>query len=310
MKNKIINRKGNERFTDSMNNFYFNNFKYSIKSLLSYPKELFYLRKYLKNINEYSNYGRNRYAFLIGNGPSQKNINLFNFTELKNNDVSIFTMNQFFYNKFFINNNPSDYIVSDFLAFSKKDFKNISEQFKVDIEKNYTERIRYLKQSPEIVLHVPAMLVRDIEKLNLRNKIIPFINSRFFLYSNINPLFPSNFMPQTFLFLLRNVLYANFKKIFFIGFDYDYFRNLYLDENNSCWTLEKHSHEKDRYIQNPSDNQIDFALFEQSRIFFQIKKNFYKFNYKIINLNKYSMIDAFTKVNCEPEDLSNSHILD
>ena len=310
MKNQVINRRGQENFNDSIHNHYYNNIKYSIKSLFSYPRELILIQKYIKDLFNYSKYGENRKALLIGHGPSQINVKSFDFNELKENKISIFTMNQFFYNQYFQKNKPTDYIVSDFLSFKIRNIENISEKFRSDIESNYAKRIKYLNESPEINLHVPAMLVKEIQNLNLKNKIIPFINSRFFFHSNTNPLLPSNFMPQTFLFLLRNVIYANFKKIYLIGFDYDYFKNLYLDNENSCWTLEKHSHEKDRFIQNPSDSKIDFALFEQSRIFYQIKMNFKKHNNKILNLNKYSMIDAFKKTNYEPYDLSNSNILD
>lgn len=310
MINKIINRNGNQNFTDSIHYHYFNILKFSIKSLFSYPREIINMRNYISRIHNYSNSGKDRIALLIGNGPSQKNIEKLDFQELKENNVSIFTMNQFFYNDFFLLNKPTDYIVSDFLSFKDEYLIDIGDKFKLDLKKNFKKRVEYLSNSPEINIHIPAMLIKDVERLKLKNKIFPFINSRFIINSSKNQLLPSNFMPQTLLFLLRNVIYANFKKIYLIGFDYDYFKNLYLDNENSCWTLEKHSHEKDRFIQNPSDSKIDFALFEQSRIFYQIKMNFKKHKYKILNLNKYSMIDAFKKMDYEPYELSNSNILD
>jgi hypothetical protein len=90
-------------------------------------------------------------------------------------------------------------------------------------------------------------------------------------------------------------LWFSYKKIYLLGLDNTYPRDLYSDKNNSILNLENHAGLKNSIldITNCYGSLAD-TLVEISYLFIDIKK-FSKFK-NIYNLDKYSLTNVFKKI--------------
>ena len=93
---------------------------------------------------------------------------------------------------------------------------------------------------------------------------------------------------------LANALWYGYKSIYILGMDNTYPRNIYSDKDNNILNLEIHSGTPD-YVADISQYYgcMGDLLVDLSNIFYDAKKFA---NKSIINLDPYSLTDAFKKI--------------
>jgi hypothetical protein len=115
---------------------------------------------------------------------------------------------------------------------------------------------------------------------------------------NINPLFPRGYLSMTLYKALSLALWFDYDRIFVLGMDNTYPRNVYCDRRNRILNLEVHAGTED-YTADWGDvyGSMGDLLFELSHLFYDARK--FAPNARIVNLDPYSLTDAFEKADID-----------
>ena len=263
-------------------------FKLHLKSLIKlclyYPFEVWCSRKLIFATIRLKNKGHAKAALVIGNGPSKGYLNVKILDDFVNSGGVTIVVNNWASDYNFNLHVPSWIVFSDPVTFDP-------------INLGSTELIQYLIDHPEIKIFIPASLLEKVRKNKLTNSIYIFIDTECSFSSNINPLFPRGYLSMTLYKALACACYINYNKIGVIGMDNTYVRSLYSNEKNEVLEVQENSGMQ-RYVRNASNYYSNMAarLDELTRLFNDLRY-FPKKN--IFNLDKYSLIDRFDKIDIE-----------
>lgn len=297
-----------ERERDKVHNpayrFIKEDFNYSLRCILKYPFEFLSGIKYWKELNLIKNEGKGKKILVLGNGPSQGYLSSSSVKKFLLNGNSLMVINNFFHNEIFNEIIPTHYLFSDPFSINTRYLKNVKGQHLDNITQNQKILHEYLKDNENIKIFCPVNFISDIKKNSIKNKIFPFIESRFPLINFLHPMLPRDFPSLTIFYAIRMAIFQNFEKIFLLGVDNNYFKYLYNDEKNDIWIKETHAKNKSPWFSNnPSDSSISNTLSIYSNQFYYFYKSFKRKRKKFLNLDIYSLTDSFDKVDVEPENL-------
>jgi hypothetical protein len=214
-------------------------------------------------------------CFIIGNGPSIKNVDL---TKLK--DEYTFVSNSFFLHKKYAKIRPNYYSVIDGEFFkgtkeSKKFFTNLSKKAHKDTTfffpvstKDFIENKQYLTKSKKYYLQIKGEFKED-QKYNI----------------DLKKTLPS--MVNVMLSCLIIANYMGFSKIYLLGFDHNW-----LSENN----LRKPPRfYKKHYFKNDEKNTYENGCFSGYILFKSYRLLRRRLKATIINCTKNSYLDVFER---------------
>lgn len=283
-------------YSKKKKNYYFfsliNLFLKKINQLAKFPLFLFfeicigykYLKKtfFLKNTNKKIN------ALIVGNGPS------LNF--LKKKDLIIFKKkNHLLAVNYWNEQSNLCSVIPDYLCFS--DPSLFDKKFR---SKNFKKRdknlLRYLQKNTSIILLVPPRLIKNLKESGIKNKLCSFVDTQLNYWVNFTcPLLPRGYVTSSFLKLLSFGLWVGYKKIFILGFDNTYPKDLFSNSSNKILEYNHHTNSKNDYVQDQTATFTDFAdiLCDLTELFIDIRK-FKKYK-NIINLDPFSINTNFQK---------------
>lgn len=286
-------------------NYFITNIINNIKCIYSYPKEIFKIKSY---INKYKNLKKESYykkkCLILGNGPSQGYISKKSLIKFKNNGNKIFVINYFLNNEIFKEVIPDFFIFSDPYTLNKNTYqlKSLSKKYRLKLIKQNKEIFQYLKENTSIKIMCPIDNYNNSDLSKLKNSYIPTINSYFNFIKFDNPLLPRSYPSLTIFHAIRIALYMNFNKNYLLGMDNNHFKNIFNDKNNKVWTLESHTTSSSYWFSKSIGNySVSKTLFHISTILNSASKCFKKKN--IINLDIFSLTDAFKKINLPPNKI-------
>jgi hypothetical protein len=291
---------------DSFLNFLLKRTKVFLKVLFFFPYEILIAYKFLLKTFKLKNSKKNKIVLILGNGPTQnllKKNDLFNF--VKNGNDLIVT-NFWMMNKQYKRTIPTFYVLSDprIWYFKKNQFKIYDEDFKKK-RKNYNLSLyKYLTKHKNVNLVLNPVSINNAKKL-VPNNILSFIDSDArTLWSGTCPLLPRGYLSST---VLKSISFANwlgYKKIFILGIDTTYPKTFYSNLTNDILNHE-YGATNDHYVSNITKryNTIADLLVEISSLFYDFNK-FSKIK-KIINLDRYSLVNCFRKICIRKKSLKN-----
>lgn len=235
-------------------------------------------------------------AFVFANGPSLKKLNAEKVNKYLLHGFDLFAINSYITTKFAQIAPPTHYILSDPAHFGKADY--LMPQQILQIRKDMN-RILAMK----IPLFCP---------LGLSN----FVYHDLYAFNDSENLFTSNFSDvtkprgyptMTAYKALSIACYMGYDKIYICGIDNDYFKSLIVDENNELYYTDNHFFDNNENRINES-NSIEGPLYKVNKklesdsighllyVHHFLFKQLEKFNkYEIINLDKNSLVDVFSK---------------
>lgn len=249
------------------------------KCLFKYSLELFKGGKYLISLFSIKQKNIKDYAIILGNGPSLNSLNTKKFKQISS-FFDIFVVNNFLENKIFNKVIPNFFVISDPDIFRKDSVLSKKKENRI---------ISYLKNNSNINIFVPVLMCKKFISIFGLKRIFGFIDAEARgLSSNVLPIFPRGYISSTVLKAICIANWIGYTKIFILGVDNTYPRDLFLDKKNNILNLENHSKSKDyifdmsTYYHCPSQ-----AMFDYYKIF----KDFKKINKKnnIYNLDQYSL---------------------
>lgn len=257
--------------------------------LYSYIKEITIGRKWLKKTYKLKNSGKERMALVVGNGPSQGFFTKEDFNRFQKNGGELFVVN--FWN---LNEQFSD-IVPNYLVLSDPETLNMNSQ----LQHLYTKNIKlkqYLLEHSSIKIICPVGRYHQISELFGEDRVLCFVDTEIKgFYNFISPIFPRPYISMTLYKALAMAIWFRYSKVFIIGMDNTYPRSLYSDKNNSILSHELHAGGKE-FLSDISElyQGIGDYLYDTAFLFWDAKL-FSKYG-NIINLDPYSLTDAFKKV--------------
>ncbi len=263
-----------------------------IKSLLSasvsFPLEVMNNYFFYKELKKFKKSGRGKKALVVGNGPSQGLVNSELLNHFKHNGNDTFFVNYWFDNKDIGMHVPSYVVLSDprTIFHDKSDDLYDKNQYMSD----------YLRSNSEIIICAPMNATNYLKKKFPSNKIIGFIDTQIpGITTNISPLFPRGFKSMTLYKALALSCFAEYDDICIIGMDNNY--KLYNDHLNRVHRLDSHAGSQDKIVDMSKDRNGVAEVYEDILLIFSDLKLFDRnMHSKIVNLDKYSLTDAFKKI--------------
>jgi len=264
---------------------FFNLFKFHFKScfrsILFYPLALYEGRGFLSKTLSLSSSASNRRALVIGNGPSQGNLESSELNNFVKQGGETFCVNNWNLNVKLSDHVPSWMVFSDPFTFEKK-------------EPNSDKLIDYLKNNSSIKIIVPTNMIKTIQKIGLLNQIFCFVDVELSIWKGINPLFPRGYMSLTLYKALAWSIYLGYKSIGVIGMDNTLPKNIYNNEDNKVHVISNQAGTDDCLVDVSSyHSNVASYYYDVFKIFHHLG---YFPNKNIFNLDPYSLTDRFRKV--------------
>ena len=253
----------------------------SLKFFYSVLVIILNLKKYL-NFLKLKNTKKNKKLFILGGGPSiKKIINTKKYKLKKNIDFMAISYFKDYGN---INIKP-DYILSGdnvFLRKSKDKFIN-SKNKKI---------FNYLKKN-KIKLFLPIEGSASFKKTDF--DITYFISRTSILFfKNTNPIMNLSVSNMSFFYALSIGLFMGYKKIYFLGLDNTYPKDVWVNKENKLFNVERYANKFFLSDQTKRYKSISDMYAEISLIFYSL--NLYKkYKDRIFNLDEFSLTNTFIK---------------
>lgn len=262
----------------------------SLIALYGYFVELLNGRQWLKITWNHRASKTKSTALVIGNGPSQGFLTSTRLLEFKRLGGEIFVVN------FWTENELLSSVIPDYLVISDPDTLSMNSSTTPKFLFNKNERLKkYILENHSIKIICPTSRCTQLAAVLGADRIIGFIDTEMRMWTkNINPFLPRGYQSMTLYKSLAMANWFGYNKIFVIGMDNTYPRDLFCDPENKVLVLEKHAGDDD-YVDDRSYvyDSIGDSLADIALLFFDA----YKFpNDKTINLDPYSLTDAFVKV--------------
>jgi hypothetical protein len=285
--------------------FSFNLFDYMVYFLLDHYlliKQLYLILssknkiKELKKTSLLRNAMNHTNAFVFANGPSLKKLDFFKVKKYQEEGFKIFCVNSFIGDGTGLIFIPDYYVLSDpaFFGFFNELYEILDKEADKRIEE-IKNNINALKNNKDIKLFMPIQFYR---KLDMDNEIFYFndIEYRWFNKNVSNIIYPRAYLSMTAYKALAIACFMGFEKIYICGFDNDYFKNITVDIENNLYYTNMHFKEqgdsKIKKVTHSEASNIAELLLDFSSLF----EDLYKFpKDRIINLDKESLVDAFSK---------------
>jgi hypothetical protein len=240
------------------------------------------------NIYKLKNSCNNKRALLVGNGPSQGFLSLDAMLKFKATGGIVIVVNYWTDNKQLNKCIPDYLVISDPFTLTNQNS---------DLENKNQELLCYLHKFKGIKLIAPLNRIKELSKIIGADRLIGFCDSETRMWTaTTSPVLPRGYLSMTLYKALGVAKWMGFSKIFVIGMDNTYPRNLYCDNMNHVLNLEIHAGSED-YIADISAkyHSIGEVLDDLANLFYDAKKFS---DHSVINLDPFSLTDAFTKIKC------------
>jgi hypothetical protein len=267
----------------------------SLRTVKQYLIQVMIKWSWLAKTKRLRNKGFDADAIVIGNGPSQGYLDANSLAEFKSKGGEIICINFWTDNEDLSKVIPTYFVTSDPAIFSEK----VPDQNK---EKN-AKLLSYMLKNVSVKIVCPLERCDQLSKIFGKERILGFVDQELRMWtSNINPMYPRGYLSMTLYKALAIAVWINYRKIFIIGMDNTYPRNIYCDQENKFISHEIHAGSKDFSVdQSNLYKSVGDGLIEIAQIFYDARK--FK-NEKILNLDPYSLTDAFVKMNQSIDNIS------
>ena len=267
----------------------------SLRAMRNYFIEILNGWKWLLMTKKLKGRGRAVKAIVIGNGPSQGFLNESGLCKFKASGGEVICVNLWTENEILRSVVPTYMVVSDVRMFST----SVPEFLK----NRHDRLVDFMHKHTSIGLICPLNRCDELADIFGVNRIVGFVDTELRMWSsNISPLYPRGYLSMTLYKALALAIWFDYKNIYLIGMDNTYPRDIYCDVNNSFIMLETHANSTDiANDQSALFGSIADGMNECAKIFFDVLKFQ---NKKILNLDPYSLTDAFRKTTCSVDVLS------
>lgn len=258
----------------------------SLRSVLKYFIQVITKWRWLAKIKGLRNSGSSVDAIVIGNGPSQGYLDVTRLLRFKAKGGEVICINFWTDNENLCKVIPTYLVISDPLSLS-----SIATDY---IKEKNDELLSYLLKNASVIIVCPLERCDELSELFGNDRVLGFVDQELRMWtSNISPMYPRGYTSMTLFKALAVAIWFNYRKIYIIGMDNTYPRNIYCDHDNKIINHEIHAGAND-YTIDLSDyyKSVGDGMTEIAQLFYDARK--FK-NEKILNLDPYSLTDVFKK---------------
>jgi hypothetical protein len=246
-----------------------------IKNAVNYRK--------LSHLSRLKNTSSGKSALVLGNGPSQGFLDPIKLRRFVQHGNCLFAVNFYNNNKTLSSICPSYHVISDPYTLKPDSPVRLSES-------NSALR-QYLQKNRDIKICVPMDF--DLENEFARRAIYFNDIEACWWTRNINPLFPRGYLSMTLYKALAIACFMRYDNIYVLGMDNTYPHDIFVDRDNHVCNTERHTGGLDHLIDmSPFYKKTEDALWGECLLFSDLR-GFE--NYSVVNLNPYSLANAFPK---------------
>jgi hypothetical protein len=256
-----------------------------LKCGLTYGYELAFGGKQLLRLLRLRNTAREKAALVLGNGPSLGALSAERLAEFIAKGGDVFAVNLWNENETLSKVAPTYLTISDPSTLQP----NTTDETMIRLK-------QYLIDNSATKILCPIRRHKSICESFGTDRVIAFCDSDLrYWWSNVNPLLPRGYISMTLYKALAVASWLGYRKIFVLGMDNTYPRNIYCDRNNRVLNLEVHAGRED-YTADMGDlyGSVGDMLHELAYLFYDARK--FARSDRIVNLDPYSLTDAFPKV--------------
>ena len=258
------------------------------KCALTYSYELAVGHRHLLGLLRLRGTASGKSAILLGGGPSVASLSRERLARFCADGGDVFAVNLWSENESLCTVAPT------YLAISDPDTLRAS-----DLDETMQRLRQYLVAHPTVKILCPIRRCKDIGQMFAPDRVIGFCDSELRnWYGNINPLLPRGYVSMTLYKALSVAIWLGYERIYVLGMDNTYPRNVYCGRDNRILNLEIHAGRTD-YVADWGDlyGGVGDLLYELAYLFYDARK--FVADGRVVNLDPYSLTDAFPKVSID-----------
>lgn len=223
---------------------------------------------------------KKRYAVIISGGPSYTP-ELQRWLGERADQFDAFAVNFYCLSDSSLTVIPKYYLVSDPYVIGNNKYEALTEN--VEKLKEYIHKF------------APTVICPDIKSWNYfssHNKL-PMCDLEALFTRNIKPWAPRGYTSNTVFKAIAVASYLDYEKIFIVGFDYDYPRKIYLDEDGRLALLNEHHYGSSLRHMDHVFSSVAHALRWWADDYYHLEK---LSNHNIYNVTDTSLVDNFARI--------------
>jgi hypothetical protein len=242
-------------------------------------------RRFIAELIEKHNSRKNKYAIAIGLGPSIGQMSLNQLRSFRLNGGEIWCVNGYF-KSCFAEVEPDFYVLSDPANFS------FGETSMAELNSHLWNYIKKCKQTTVVC---PIRFVEVAEKMLGGGRAIGFSDSECRALGMTSPIFPRGYLSMTLFKAIACASWFGYQTVYVLGLDNTYCKQIFCDKNNRLIRLEERTGEP-AAVEDVTNQFLNMGNYHRNMA--NLFSDLYLFGRtsKIVNLDIYSLVDAFEKV--------------
>jgi N-acylneuraminate cytidylyltransferase len=232
-------------------------------------------------------------AIVIGNGPSQGLISpeaLGKFCQAGNDVYAV----NFWHKNIELATVPPQYLlISDPATLGDPTASGWNGELVVNANQGLLE---YLLEHKDITLLTPVGRTKQLRAILGENRVLGFIDTEMrWLTANIDPRLPRGYLSMTLFKALALAIHMGYRRIYIVGMDNTYPRDIFCNEENRIFNYERHAGTDDYLVDVTSVvPSMDVWAQDIFQLFHDLRRCFS--GCQVLNLDCYSLTDVFPKV--------------
>ena len=248
----------------------------------------------IKKLTALKSTKKGKRAIVLGNGPSLGYLDNVKLKMCQVNGDEIFGVNVWTSTHLKCIA-PNYYVISDGITLANEETA-FGSALSDKVKKQNAELTTFLNERKDVRIFCPLVRVRELAERFSAERVTGFVDHEMRgVTSNIDPRFPRGYVSMTLFKTLAIAIHMGYDEIFLLGMDNTYPRDMFCDNKNKPYRLQRHAGGRDTiFDQSAVYPNIAVWLQDLADLFSDLHRCFK--GYSITNLDPYSLTDAFPKI--------------
>ena len=233
-------------------------------------------------------------ALVLGNGPSLGYLSKEQLRRFQEEGGEVFSVN--YWSSTHLHGAVPDYLVISDGGTLMDPNSKLGRKLSPDYQQKNALLNEFLYKFEKVKIICPLARVSELAEKFCPDRIMGFVDHEMrALTSNIDPRYPRGYLSMTLFKALAISIHMGYDDIFILGMDNSYPRDIFCDNKNTIFRIERHAGERDTiFDQSAYYPSMDVWAQDLFDLFFDLHRCFK--GHPVINLDPYSLTDVFDKI--------------